>query len=142
MTVSVENPPSHSAVVLPNIPGYIAQDQIYAGPRTLVYQAVSEKTQRPVVIKLLRQAYSSIDGLTQFRNQYAIGKKLTNPGVIQLYELAFYQDRLMIVMEDFGGISLAQYLQRLKQQSEGNFPTIDVSLFLFIAVQISDVLAY
>jgi len=143
MTVLAASSPNQLPTVLPSIPGYIVQSRIYAGARTLVYRAIVRETRLPVVIKLLRQAYLSPDGLNQFRNQYAIGKKLDIPGVVQLYELALYQGQLMIVMEDFGGISLALYLQQLKQKSSDiKLSTIDIPLFLSIAVQISSALKY
>ncbi|MEM8505750.1 MAG: AAA family ATPase [Cyanobacteria bacterium P01_D01_bin.1] len=142
MIVSTASSLDRSLAALPSIPGYTLQSQIYTGAKTIVYRAVEQDTQRPVVIKLLRQAYPSMDGLAQFRNQYAIGRKLDSTGVVQLYELTFYQGQLMIVMEDFGGISLAQYLDRLKQGQSGDKRKIDLSLFLSIAVQICDVLSH
>ncbi|MBR8841147.1 MAG: serine/threonine-protein kinase PknK, partial [Stigonema ocellatum SAG 48.90 = DSM 106950] len=45
-----------------------------------------------------------------FRNQYTITKNLNSPLIIQTYSLEPYQNGYALVMEDFGGISLKDYL--------------------------------
>ncbi|AFY44031.1 ATP-binding sensor histidine kinase [Nostoc sp. PCC 7107] len=92
-----------------NIPGYIVNEQIYDGSRTVVYRAVKEIDDKPVVIKLLKNSYPSFGELVQFRNQYTIAKNLNYPGIIQTYNLESCQNGYILVMEDFGGIALKQW---------------------------------
>ncbi|MBE8986735.1 ATP-binding sensor histidine kinase [Nostoc sp. LEGE 12450] len=107
------------------IPGYQVSEELYNGSRTLVYQAVRETDQQPVVIKLLKNPYPSFIELLSFRNQYTIAKNLNLPGIIQTYSLETYQNGYALVMEDFGGISLKQW---------GTVPTVIEFLLLAIAL--------
>ncbi|MBD2440276.1 ATP-binding sensor histidine kinase [Nostoc sp. FACHB-110] len=92
------------------IPGYRISEQLYNGSRTLVYRAVREKDSTPVVIKLLKNPYPSFSELLLFRNQYTIGKNLNSPLIIHTYSLESFQNGYMLVMEDFGGISLKEWI--------------------------------
>jgi predicted ATPase/signal transduction histidine kinase len=84
-----------------------------------------------VVIKVLRREYPSFGELVQFRNQYTIAKNLPIPGIVPPLSLAPLGSGYALVMEDWGGISLGQYVQ---QQSLG------VTQVLAIALQIADIL--
>ncbi|MEH2139665.1 trifunctional serine/threonine-protein kinase/ATP-binding protein/sensor histidine kinase [Nostoc sp.] len=93
-----------------SIYGYHVSKELYNGSRTLVYRANRETDQKSVVIKLMKTAYPSFSELIQFRNQFTIAKNLNLPGIIQTYSLEPYQNGYALVMEDFGGISLKDYL--------------------------------
>ncbi|NEU78409.1 AAA family ATPase [Nostoc sp. UIC10630] len=93
-----------------SIPGYHVSKELYNGSRTLVYRANRENDQKSVVIKLMKTVYPSFIELIQFRNQFTIAKNLNLPGIIQTYSLEPYQNGYALVMEDFGGISLKDYL--------------------------------
>ena len=113
--------------IITKIPGYSITEPLYAGSKTLVYRAIRELDQQPVVIKLLRHEYPSFKELLQFRNQYAIAKNIDLPEVIRCYSLENYHNSYLLIMEDFGGISLKQYISE---------QTLDVAEFLPIALQI------
>ncbi|MCW5313645.1 AAA family ATPase [Nostoc sp. KVJ3] len=93
-----------------SIPGFHIRKELYNGSRTLVYRAERETDQKSVVIKLMKTAYPNFSELLQFRNQFTIAKNLNLPGIIQTYSLEPYQNGYALVMEDFGGISLKDYL--------------------------------
>jgi predicted ATPase/signal transduction histidine kinase len=93
-----------------SIAGYHVSKELYNGSRTLVYRANRETDQKSVVIKLMKTVYPSFIELIQFRNQFSIAKNLNLPGIIQTYSLEPYQNGYALVMEDFGGISLKDYL--------------------------------
>lgn len=95
--------------VLVSVPGYTLSELIYSSSRTLVYRGWRESDQMPVVMKLLKNLYPSLAELAQFKNQYTLVKYLNLPGVIRPYSLEHYQNRLALVMEDFGGIPLKEY---------------------------------
>ncbi len=113
------------------IAGYDIVEQLYEGSRTVVYRAVRETDQRPVVIKLLREKHPSFSELAQFRNQYAIAKNLDVPGIVRPISLEPYANGYALVMEDIGGISLHRYLQA---------GPLTVGQFWSIALQIVDIL--
>jgi predicted ATPase/signal transduction histidine kinase len=116
------------------IPGYYVIEELYNGSRTLVYRAVRESDRQSVVIKLLKNPYPSFHELVQFRNQYTVAKNLHSPLIIQTYSLEPYQNGYVLVMEDFGGISLKDFAQVDTVQA------ISLQDFLEIAIALCDTL--
>ncbi|MBE9119197.1 protein kinase, partial [Lusitaniella coriacea LEGE 07157] len=116
---------------LVTLPDYQITEKIYEGSRTVVYRGQEVENEKPVVIKLMRNEYPSFRELVQFRNQYAIACNLNLEGIIQSIALERYENRYALIMEDTGGISLAEY----KQQSSLSFQQ-----FLNIAIQIAEIL--
>ncbi|MCW5315350.1 AAA family ATPase [Nostoc sp. KVJ3] len=110
------------------IPEYQVSKKLYDGCRTLVYRAFRETDSLPVVIKLLKNPYPSFSELVQFRNQYTIAKNLNYPGIIQTYSLQPYKNSYVLVMEDFGGISLKDYFANNNIASLQEFLQISISL--------------
>jgi predicted ATPase/signal transduction histidine kinase/tRNA A-37 threonylcarbamoyl transferase component Bud32 len=94
------------------IPGYTLVEQLYQGSRTAVYRGMETAQQRPVVIKVLRKEYPSLSELVQFRNQYTIAKQLSLPGILQPLSLTPLGNSYALVMEDWGGMALSDYLQQ------------------------------
>ncbi|MCJ8281037.1 MAG: serine/threonine-protein kinase PknK, partial [Rivularia sp. ALOHA_DT_140] len=117
-----------------SISGYHLIEVIYNGSRTIVYRGIREADQKPVVIKLLKNAYPNFNELVQFRNQYTIVKNLNIPGIIPVYSLEPCQNSYALVMEDIQGVSLSEYMLG------GNIASLkDI---LSIAVQISNTLGH
>ena len=114
-------------------PGYVITEALYTGSRTLVYRGHRQYDAMPVVIKLLRQEHPRFHELVQFRYQYTLVKALDLPSVIKVYELEPYRNGYALIMEDFGGLSLAQYV---KQQGH----TVSLDQFWSIALQLTDIL--
>ena len=106
---SDQNINPHTTVKIPN---YQIVETVYSGSRTLVYRAIRTTDQLPVVIKLLKNDYPTFSELVQFRNQYTITKNLNSPLIVQTYGLESYQNGYALVMEDFGGISLHEWVAK------------------------------
>ncbi|NEO68902.1 AAA family ATPase, partial [Moorena sp. SIO3H5] len=117
----------------PKIKGYCITDLVYHGSRTVVYRGTRTNDQKPVVLKLLNNPYPTFQELVQFRNQYTIAKNLDHPGIIKIYSLESYQNTLVLVMEDFGGISIEEYTTL-------SFDLRNIQEFLDIAIQIASIL--
>ncbi|MBD2297957.1 ATP-binding sensor histidine kinase [Nostoc sp. FACHB-190] len=115
----------------PVIPGYQISSQLYAGSRTIVYRAIRQVDQLPVVIKLLTSEYPSFHELLQFRNQYTISKNLQISGVIRPLSLETYGHGYILVMPDTGAIALREYIKTT---------TLSLAEFLAIAIQLSNIL--
>jgi PAS domain S-box-containing protein len=114
------------------LPGYRPISELHQGETTLVYRAVSIDGQsQPVIIKFLTADVPTERDLLQFRHQYTISKQLDLAGVIRPYQLLEYRRGYALVMEDFGGISLAQYQGR---------HSLAVPDILAIAIQLADIL--
>ncbi|MDF0552377.1 ATP-binding sensor histidine kinase [Kamptonema sp. UHCC 0994] len=124
-----------------HLPGYTITEQIYAGSRTFVYRGIRERDRTPVAIKLLRNDYPNFNELLQFRNQYTIAKNLKFPSIIQPLTLEQYHNSYALVMEDFGGVSLSNYLKIATDETKicKSLPLVE---FLNIAIQLTDILHY
>jgi predicted ATPase/tRNA A-37 threonylcarbamoyl transferase component Bud32 len=121
--------------ILVNIPGYRISEELYNGSRTLVYRGYREIDSLAVVIKVLKNPYPTFHELLSFRNQYTIAKNLNSPLVIQTYSLEPFQNGYMLVMEDFGGISLKDYFRSPKMQDIASLQE-----FLVIAIALCSTL--
>ncbi|PHJ61400.1 serine/threonine protein kinase [Nostoc linckia z18] len=118
-------------------PGYRITEQIYSGSKTLVYRGIREQDQKSVVLKLMRSEYPTFAEIAQFRNQYIITKNLDIPGIIKPYSLDNYRNSYILVMEDFGGISLQKWRLEAKDKKENK---ISVDEFFDIAIKIASIL--
>ena len=122
------------------LPGYSVTEQIYVGTKTLVYRAIADD-QKPVIIKLMRSEYPSFSELVQFRNQYTIAKNLDLPGIVKPYTLEPYRNGYVLLMEDFGGISLKEWMvMRLREKLPITHYPLTITDFLCIAIQIAQTL--
>ena len=90
--------------------GYRIAEQLYESETTQVYRGQRQSDQMPVAIKVLRTTYPSFSDLVKFRNQYAISRSLNSAKIVQPYTLETYLNGYALVMEDFGGISLREYV--------------------------------
>lgn len=124
-----------------HISGYQITEQIYKGTRTLVYRGIRTSDEKSVVIKILCNEYPNVNELVQFRNQYTIAKNLDFPSIIKPLTLEIYRHSYALVMEDFGGISLANYLQSGTDKNSPSKP-LPLGEFLEIAIQITQTLHY
>ncbi|MFL9452763.1 MULTISPECIES: serine/threonine protein kinase [Nostocales] len=117
--------------------GYLISQQIYSGYKTVVYRGVRELDRQPVILKMMRNEYPSLKELIQFRNQFAIAKNFQLEGVIQTYSLEHYKNRYVLVMEDFGGISLKDYVKNYFCTRMRECYSACQEEFLQIAIQIA-----
>jgi diguanylate cyclase (GGDEF)-like protein len=106
----------------PNLGGYRVLDKIYDGSRTVVYQGIRTSDHTKVVIKLLKNTYPTFSELVHFRNQYTLTQTLKDPGIVQSHSLEHCNNGYALVMEDFGGISLANYAQSAPLSLDQFFP--------------------
>ena len=125
-------PEVSNLIVMVFIPGYHLNEELYNGTRTLVYRGIRKEDKKPVVIKLLKNSYPNFNELLQFRNQYTICKNLDISGIVRPYSLEAYGNSYALVMEDFGGVSLHEYIKRENITS--------LKDILLIALQITDIL--
>ncbi len=80
--------------------------QIYESDNSLVYQAILQPNNQPIILKILKENYPTPSELTRYKQEYEITRSLNTDGVIKAYGLQRYQNSLMMFLEDFGGKSL------------------------------------
>lgn len=88
--------------------GYQIIDQIGESSNSLIYRGYREADNQPVILKTLRDAYPSPELIACYQREYDIIHNLHLTGVVQIYALEIHQQRPVLVLEDFGGSSLAQ----------------------------------
>lgn len=116
------------------IPGYQIVEQLYMGSSTVVYRAIRNSDSLRVVIKILNAQYPTVSELLQFRNQYTIAKNLNTPSIVYPLGLETYRNGYMLVMEDFGAISLREYIN-----TETRY-VVSLEECLIIALQLASIL--
>ncbi|MBD2448128.1 AAA family ATPase [Nostoc sp. FACHB-152] len=109
------------------IPGYDLTEVIYEGLNTIIYRAWAQKLQQLVILKVLKAEYPSLEQMLRLKHEYSITQDLRLEGVVQVYELETHQNRLILVAEDFAGVSLQQFLDSAKLPLE-NFLNIAIQL--------------
>ncbi|MEC4896342.1 MAG: serine/threonine-protein kinase PknK, partial [Oscillatoria sp. PMC 1051.18] len=115
------------------IQSYQINQTIYDGNRTIVYRGIRNDDRLPVAIKILKKEYPTFSEIIQFRNQYTIAKNLDSPLIIKTYSLESYRNGYALIMEDFGGISLKEWVN---QQENG----LSLPEFLEVAITLGDAL--
>jgi|GEM_PF-2144259 len=112
---------------------YEITEEIHNSFKTLVYRGYEKNTRKPVVLKLLKNPDPTFSELVYFRNQYIITRNVDSPEIIQAYSLETYQNGYVLVMEDFGGISLKEWL--VKEDK-----VLSLKEFLPIAIALCNIL--
>lgn len=92
------------------ISGYTITEKIHESAKSVIYRAWRTCDGLPVAIKTLNTDYPSLSELIRLRNQYAIAKNLDLIGIIKPLNLEQSSNGFALILEDFGGISLKDYL--------------------------------
>jgi predicted ATPase/serine phosphatase RsbU (regulator of sigma subunit) len=94
-----------------DIVGYQIKDKIYESSRTEVYRGVRQSDNRQAIFKTLKKKYPTTAEVTRLKHEYDLLCKLDYPGAIEVFGLETYSNSPAIVMEDFGGESLTNFLK-------------------------------
>ncbi|BAY18182.1 serine/threonine protein kinase and signal transduction histidine kinase with GAF and PAS/PAC sensor [Anabaenopsis circularis NIES-21] len=117
------------------LPGIAIQSKIYESSNSLVYRGIRDDGVA-IVVKMLKLDYPSPQELTRYRQEYKIIRSLTVEGVVKAYSQQDYQRTLVILLEDFGGESLEQWMHKRPDI----FCPMPLSTFLGIAIALTDIL--
>jgi serine/threonine protein kinase len=125
------------------LPGIVIHDKIYESSTSIVYRGRRDDgpahcfadTAR-VVIKSLKQDYPSLQEITRYKQEYQITHSLNLEGVIQAYGQQEYQRTLVILLEDFGGESLEQWMRNRPEA----FCPVPLAIFLRLAIDLTKIL--
>ncbi|MBW4567237.1 MAG: AAA family ATPase [Tolypothrix carrinoi HA7290-LM1] len=117
------------------LPGIAIQDKIYESSNSLVYRGIRDDGVG-IIVKMLKLDYPSPQELTRYRQEYKITRSLNLEGVVKAYSQQDYQRTLVILLEDFGGESLEQWIHKRPDI----FCPIPLSTFLGFAIAVCDIL--
>nr|WP_257236337.1 serine/threonine-protein kinase PknK [Nostoc sp. 'Peltigera malacea cyanobiont' DB3992] len=117
------------------LPGIAIQDKIYESSNSLVYRGIRDDGVA-IAVKMLKLDYPSPQELTRYRQEYKITRSFNLEGVIKAYSQQDYQRTLVILLEDFGGESLEQWMHKRPDI----FCPMPLSQFLSLAIALTDIL--
>ncbi|KZL51443.1 hypothetical protein A2T98_02140 [Nodularia spumigena CENA596] len=99
----------------------------------IIYQTQIPNTQQPVILKILKNEYPPLEAFTRLKNEYQIQQALDHPNILKALSLETFDNRVGLLLKDFGGQPLAQLLKLKK---------LNLVNYLKIAIQITQALAY
>ncbi|MDF1663165.1 MAG: diguanylate cyclase [Planctomycetota bacterium] len=113
--------------------GFTTVDKIYEGEQVIVFRALRDEDQHPVILKTLRGPYPSRQTVARFQREFELTSQLTHEGIIDTYSLDVVEGVHTIVLEDFAGSSLDTFIGSKR---------LTVRRCLDIAVQLINALEY
>lgn len=123
-----------------DLDGYHVYSPIYSSANSTVYRAVRYQDRQPVILKVLQQDSPTPQDQTRYRQEYDITRMLnleySIDGVIKIYDMDESHGHLVLVLEDFDGISLNQAMQ----SGLGQVAPFSLDDFLTVALQMTDIL--
>ena len=113
--------------------GYKIISTLHEGVQTVIYRVERSSDRASSVIKLLLASYPTLEAITRLKHEYQIQHSLDYPGIVKVYSIISFDNRLGLVLEDFGGDSLALILEKGR---------LDARASLTIAIQLVKALDY
>ncbi len=95
-----------------------------------VYRARSRESGRAVIIKAINTESPAASEIARIRHEYDMIRMLDIEGVVRVVEIAENRDGLALVTEDFGGVSLKEFLKAPLQPES----------FLDMSIRLSEIL--
>ena len=114
---------------------YRVIEQLHRSAYTVIYRAVldgPDLTSDTVILKLLNEEFPSPESMARFRREYEFSKLVASDSIVKAYDLFRYQNTLVMVQEDFEGLSLAELFDSTALPTEQ---------FLPLAIHIAEALA-
>jgi len=115
-----------------NFPDISIQSKIYESNNSIVYRANRLQDNQPLILKVFKRDYPSLEELTRYRQEYEIIKSVNLPNIIKAYGLEKYKNTFVLLIEDFGGESLTIHL---KENSFNNFKILDILILITEALR-------
>src|SRR3954466_9115692 len=93
------------------IEGFTYRERLFESKNSIVLRATRDDDGVSVILKLLKKDYPSLTELGRYRQEFDLTRSLDIPGVIRSYDLRRHEKTLVIVFEDFGGVSVGSLLR-------------------------------
>lgn len=113
------------------IPGYEIITKLSESAISAIYRGYRQSDRQPVILKVLQQEHPASEEIARYQHEYQILKNLDLEGVIRAYDLQKHQNFRVLVLEDFGGESLRNFLGDRK---------LEMKEFLLTSLQIVECL--
>lgn len=113
--------------------GYEVGKLIYEGKDVLIYRGYNKEKNKNVILKTLPSERVTLKNIGKLKHEFTSAQKVNCiKGVVKVIELGNWRGRLVLVKEDFKGISL----KKLIRNNE-----IKLEKFLDLAIQIVDIIS-
>ncbi|MEM9544065.1 MAG: AAA family ATPase [Cyanobacteria bacterium P01_E01_bin.42] len=108
--------------------GYEDFVRIHISTNSQVYCARRTSDRSSVILKFLAREYPSSEQIRCYKQEYNLIRQLDSPRIIKVYRLEQEQQNYVLILEDFGGISLKQWLKQGKKLSIEEFIAIAIAI--------------
>ncbi|WP_341732522.1 AAA family ATPase [Microcoleus sp. EPA2] len=95
---------------------YQIHSTLYEGIETIIYRGNIPHQQQTTILKILKGEYPTLDAITRIKHEYRIRENLDHPSLVKVLSLKSYNNRLGLLLEDFGGESVDRLMSRQKLQ--------------------------
>lgn len=112
-------------------PGYTVLEQIDETLESSVYRARKEREPGTVIIKALKTRFPSLSDVARIKHEYELIRNLPIEGIVRTLDIIDTKDSIALVLEDFGGVSLKEFLKKC---------SLPIERFLDLAVRLSEIL--
>ncbi|OQY46377.1 MAG: hypothetical protein B6242_07885 [Anaerolineaceae bacterium 4572_78] len=117
---------------------YQITTQIYESDTSLVYQAEHQQNKQLVILKMLKDIYPSHEQIARFKHEYETMLKFDSAGIVKVYRMELVEQHWMMILEDFGGESLAKLMKTSPEVQ--SFQKGNLADFLKLAITIAKIL--
>jgi len=124
------------------ISGYDLQELIHQGTNTVIYRAVSLTNRQPAILKVLNTEYPTLEQITRLKHEYQIAVNLDCQYTVKVDRLETHPNCLVLVLEDFGGLSLKQWIAQTESALCVARYQLPIAQFLNIAIQLAKALVF
>jgi len=107
------------------ISGYDLQELIHQGTNTVIYRALSIANRQPAILKVLNTEYPTIEQITRLKHEYQIAVNLDCQYTVKVDRLEIHPNCLVLVLQDFGGISLKQWMAKAGNPTNSIFSMLE-----------------
>ncbi len=96
--------------MLLNLPDYQVFEKIYESSNSQIYRGIRKQDSLRVILKVFITEFPNAQIIGQYKLEYEITKSIVSDFVSNVYDFKQYQNKFVIVLEDFAGESLANFL--------------------------------
>ncbi|MCP5498089.1 MAG: AAA family ATPase [Leptospiraceae bacterium] len=108
---------------------YTIVERIFENEKTLIFRAINNENQKPIVIKTLASEYPKNSDLALYKREFKIGSSFDSSFIAKYLALEPYKNGLAIILEDFNAISLREYIKKLSSP-------LSIESFFKIGIQV------
>jgi len=111
---------------------YVLLEKLAESHRSVVFRAKKDDQSGKVILKILKRNFSSALDIARLKQETKLVQNLPAQGIIRNLGIVQHEDSVALILEDTGGVSLKEFLEK---------KTLKAIDFLPTAIQLSDTLS-